>query len=310
MQLIRSDENIKLKNTIITLGKFDGNHIGHRSLFDMAKKIKSESSTPLSTVVFTFDKNPKTLMGSEETESLYTSAERLRLEETEGLDFVYIWPFTKESMAMEPEDFVREVLWEDLGVKHIVVGEDFRFGKDRKGDVSLLKSLEGKFSFQVHALSKVTYKGSPVSSTRIKEEILKGNLEDANYMLGSPFSIEGKVVSGNHVGKGLGFPTINFDVPEGKIIPPAGVYATRTYIGNSSYIGMTNIGTRPTFKDGRGKTIETNIFDFDRDVYGKKARVEFYKYIRPERAFSDPEELEKELEKNRQEIKAYFKEKN
>lgn len=307
MKIIKAEDNFLLKNTIITLGKFDGNHIGHRSLFTRAKAVKDEEAGTLSTVIFTFDINPRQILTEKTVSNLYTNAERICIEEDFGIDYVYIWPFTKENMNMSPEAFVKTYLSERLGVKHIVVGEDFRFGKARAGSVDTLNMLSGELGFTVHAVPKVTYKGEAVSSTRIKEEILGGSLEDANHMLGSPFSVAGTVVCGKHLGKSLGFPTINFEVPEGKILPPNGVYATKTFVDGESYISMSNIGTRPTFEEGKARNIETNIFDFSRDIYGKKAKVEFYKFIRPEKQFSGPDELIKEIERNRISIKEYFK---
>ena len=307
MKIIKADDNFQMTNTIITLGKFDGNHIGHRSLFLRAKAVKDEAAGSLSTVIFTFDINPRQVLTEKSVSNLYTNAERISIEEAYGIDYVYIWPFTKENMNMSPEVFVETVLAGRLGVRHIVVGEDFRFGKARAGGVDTLNALSGTYGFAVHAVPKVAYKGEAVSSTRIKEEILGGNLEDANFMLGSPFSVTGTVVSGKHLGKSLGFPTINFDAPEGKILPPNGVYATKTWVEGESFISMSNIGTRPTFEEGRARNIETNIFDFNRDIYGRKAKVEFYKFIRPERHFDSPDELIKEIEKNRLSIKEYFK---
>ena len=306
MKIIKAEDNLRLKNTIITLGKFDGNHIGHRSLFMRAKAVKDEAAGTLSTVIFTFDINPRQVLTEKTVSNLYTNAERISIEEAYGIDYVYVWPFTKENMSMSPEAFVKTYLSERLGVRHIVVGEDFRFGRARAGGVDTLTALSGEFGFTVHAVPKVTYKGEAVSSTRIKEEILKGNLEDANYMLGSPFSVTGTVVRGKHLGKSLGFPTINFEAPEGKILPPDGVYATKTFVDGTPYISMSNIGTRPTFEDGSARNIETNIFDFDRDIYGKKAKVEFYKFIRPEKHFESADELVSEIERNKIRIRGFF----
>lgn len=305
MQIIK-DENFRLNNSIVTLGKFDGNHIGHKSLFKKAKEIKDASGSLLNTVIFTFDVNPRSVAQEGPSCLLYTNTERLEIEEGEGMDYCFVWPFTGKNMSMEPEDFVQKVLHEQLGTKHIVVGEDFRFGKNRRGDTALLSSLEEKFGFKLHTVSKIKYKGEDVSSSWIKKEILEGNLDSANYMLGRPFAVSAKVVSGKHLGKSLGFPTINFEAPEGKVIPPDGVYATKTTVCGRTYLSMTNIGTRPTFEEGACRNIETNIFDFDEDIYEKTARVEFYKFIRPEIHFSSSEELVAEIDRNRREIRDFF----
>lgn len=305
MRIIK-DDITKLNNTVVTLGKFDGNHIGHRALFEEAKKIKNDSKEPLYTVIFTFDINPRRIVSGKDTDTLYTNAERMSIESAHGMDCCLIWPFTKENMATEPEDFVKDVLAGRLGVRHIVVGEDFRFGRERRGDVSLLFELGKKYGFKVHALKKVMYKDAAVSSTRIKDEIAKGNLEDANFMLGAPFMVTGKVAQGKHLGRTLGFPTVNLNVPKGKSLPPDGVYATMTSIGNEKYMSMSNIGTRPTFDDGPGRNIETNIFDFEGDLYGETVKIEFYRFIRPERHFENAGALAEELKENKEQIKAYF----
>ena len=306
MQIIK-DENFKLNNTVVTLGKFDGNHLGHKSLFKEALRIKEESKDPLETVIFTFDVNPKAVLSGTVSEALYTNAERFQIEEGEGIDYVIVWPFTKENMSTSPKDFVREVLYGRLGTKHIVVGEDFRFGKDRSGDVKLLYELEEEFGFKLHVLSKVKYKGEDISSTAIKRFIRQGDLKDANAMLGRPFAVSAQVVRGKHLGRKLGFPTINFEAPIEKVIPPDGVYATKTLIDGKAYLSMTNIGTRPTFEEAALRNIETNIFDFDGDIYGENATVEFYGFIRPEKHFGCADELIKELRKNKEQIREFFK---
>lgn len=313
MKIITNLENVKLNNAIITIGKFDGNHIGHQLLFDTVRALKQEGDC---TVVFTFNIPPVvvTESGSADTiRTIQTHNERFFGEAFTGIDYIVEFPFNKHTMTMEPEVFVKEILVEKLGVKSIVVGEDFCFGKDRKGNVDVLKQLGNQFGFTVHALKKVAFqpedfeKPVEVSSTLIKEEILRGNMEDVRKMLGRPFSMTGEILHGKHVGSTIGFPTINFAAPADKILPPNGVYATRSMIEGQTFNSITNVGKRPTFDDGEFRTVETNIFDFNKDVYGKIARVDFYRFIRPERRFSSPEELMEEIDRNVQEVRAYFK---
>lgn len=309
MRLITTDD-FNLENTIVTLGKFDGNHIGHRSLFAKAKEIKAESKGLLKTVVFTFDINPHALTENTYTDNIYTGAERAFIEENEGIDCILVWPFNEANRSMSPESFIRDVLVGRLGAKYIVVGEDFRFGKDRGGSVETLRAFGSELGFRVIALPKVKYKGEEVSSSRIKKEIAAGNLEDANFMLGGPFAVTGLVVPGKHLGHKIGFPTINFQVPEGKVLPPNGVYATKTYIEGKEYLSASNIGVRPSVSEGSARNVETNIMDFSGDVYGQQARVEFYKFIRPERKFDSLAALSAEIEKNKVQIRDYFKTEN
>ena len=311
MKIISDIEHLQLKNAIITIGKFDGNHIGHQLLFDTIRNLKQEGDC---TVVFTFSIPPAALVESDSVRTIQTHEERYYSPDFAGIDYVIEFPFNKNTMSMEPEEFVKEILVEKLGAKSIVVGEDFRFGKDRKGNVALLQTLGAQYGFTVHALQKVAYRPEDfesaveVSSTLIKEEILRGNMEDVCKMLGKPFSMTAEILQGKHVGRTIGFPTINFAAPADKILPPNGVYATRTIIDGRSFDSITNVGSRPTFDDGEYRTVETNIFDFDEDVYGKMARVDFYRFIRPERKFDSVDELMEEIQRNVEEVRAYFKE--
>lgn len=310
MKIITDIENLKLDNTIVTLGKFDGNHIGHQLLFDTVIKLKKPG---LHTAIFTFNLPPAMVLGKDdEVKSLITHDERYYHKYSDEIDYIIEFPFNKQTMSMAPEQFVKDILVDRLDVKIIVVGEDFCFGKDRAGNVGTLKELGQKYGFEVIALKKVVFTPSgykepqEVSSTLIKDEILKGNIEDANEMLGEPFTIVQEILHGKQVGREIGFPTINFDAPDNKILPPNGVYATKTIIDGKKYFSITNVGNRPTFDDGLARTVETNIFDFDSDVYGKIAEVEFYKFIRPERKFNSPEELMEEIKRNVEEVKRFF----
>ena len=316
MKVITDINDIKLKNAIVTIGKFDGNHIGHQLLFDTVRSVKQDGDC---TVIFTFNVPVATVVEQETPDSvrsIQTHEERYQRQDLEGIDYVVEFPFNKQTMSMLPEDFVKEILVDKLGVKTVVVGEDFRFGKNRAGNVAMLQQLGEQYGFTVHALKKVIYQpedySNPVevSSTLIKNEILRGNMEDVTRMLNHPFSMISTILHGKHVGSTIGFPTINFAAPADKILPPNGVYATKTIIDGKSFNSITNVGKRPTFDDGEYRTVETNIFDFHEDVYGKTAEVEFYKFIRPERKFESVEELMDEIARNVKEVRAYFEESN
>ncbi|MCQ2529809.1 MAG: bifunctional riboflavin kinase/FAD synthetase [Lachnospiraceae bacterium] len=313
MKLITDIENLKLKNSIVTLGKFDGNHMGHQLLFETAISLKQSDYC---TVIFTFDVSPAKVVGkaSNASRTILTHEERHFQQYKDGIDYVVEFPFNKQTMAMSPEDFVKEILVDKLDVKVIVVGEDFCFGKNRSGNVGTLKELGKQYGFTVNAMKKVTYQPQDcdhpveISSTLIKEEILKGHLEDVNKMLGAPFTMVGEILQGKKLGRTIGFPTINFDAPDEKILPPNGVYATRTKIKGKLYDSITNVGNRPTFDDGEFRNVETNIFDFDEDAYGDRAEVMFYKFIRPERKFDSADDLMKEIKRNKEEAVNFFKE--
>lgn len=316
MKVITDINEIKLNHSIITIGKFDGNHIGHQLLFDTVRSLKTEGDC---TVVLTFNVPVAAVVQNEDSDSIrsiQTHEERYQREDLAGIDYVVEFPFNKQTMSMLPEDFVKDILVEKLGVKTVVVGEDFCFGKGRAGNVEMLRRLGEQYGFSVYALKKVIYKPEDyskpveVSSTLIKNEILRGNMEDVNRMLNRPFSMIGTILHGKHLGHTIGFPTINFAAPDDKILPPNGVYATRTIIDGKSYDSITNVGKRPTFDDGEYRTVETNIFDFQEDVYGKTAEVEFYKFIRPERKFESTDALMEEIARNVDEVKAFFRERN
>ena len=311
MKIIDNLCDLKLNNTIVTLGKFDGNHIGHRLLFDTVIKLKNGN---LKTVIFTFDIHPGNILNKDKDTVMIieTNAEREFDKIPDEIDYIIRFPFNKETVVMSPEQFVEDILVKKLGVKIIVAGTDFRFGKNRAGDIDTLKALGNKYGFRVVVMEKVCVQlegyDSPVevSSTLIKEEIRKGHMENVARMLGEPFFITGQILHGKHLGSNLGFPTINMIAPENKIMPLYGVYATKTRIGASEYYSMTNVGSRPTFDDGEHITVETNIFDFDQDIYGKNVTVSFYHFIRPEHRFAGVQELKETIEHDRDEIKDYF----
>ena len=311
MKIINDLNDIKLNNTIVTLGKFDGNHIGHRLLFDTAVKLKTGD---LKTVIFTFDIHPGNILNGnrDPVKIIETNAERDFDIIPEEIDYIIRFPFNKDTMKMSPEQFVSEILVGKLGVKIIIAGTDFRFGKNRSGDIGTLKALGEKYGFRTEVMEKVyaVLDGYDmpveVSSTLIKEEILKGHMENVTRMLGEPFFISGKVVHGKHLGTGIGFPTVNLIPPVNKIMPLNGVYATLTNVDGIEYQSMTNIGTRPTFNDGEHLTAETYIFDFDKEIYGGNVKVSFCHFIRPEQKFGSAEELKNALIKDRENIRKYF----
>ena len=314
VKLITNIESIQLNHTIVTLGKFDGNHVGHQLLFETAVKRKEKGD---SVVIFTFSVPPAKVIGKDEIQSLrtiQTQGERKLQHYPDGVDYVIEFPFNERTRQMSPEAFVKDILVDKLGVKTIVVGEDFRFGKDRAGSVDTLKQMGVRYGFEVVALKKVTFyvkdkaEEQEVSSTLIKEEIQKGNMEDVRAMLGCPFAVTGEVLHGKHYGRTIGFPTINLSVPDDKVMPPNGVYATVVSFDGCYLPSITNVGIRPTFDDGEQRTVETNIFDFDEDIYGKNVRVDFYKYIRPERKFASGQELMEEIQRNVVQVRSYFNE--
>lgn len=302
MQYINHTE-FKLKDTVVSLGKFDGLHQGHRKLFEAIQK---EQKNGLTGVVFSFLLPPGTFLENKEVNLIYTEEEKKALLEAMGMDVLVSYPFDRVSLSMEPENFVRDILVEKLDAKVIVVGSDFRFGHNRRGDVRLLEELSLKYGYQLQVFEKVTMEGDIVSSTRIRSELSKGNMELAARLLGEPYSITGEVVHGRKLGRTIGMPTINMALPKEKLLPPNGVYASITEIDGKEYQGVTNIGVKPTVGAEDQRLAETYIFDYRGNLYGRVLKVSLYAYERPEKKFASVEELKQQMERDKEFGKGYF----
>lgn len=295
MEYITGTKDFKFENTAITLGKFDGLHKGHKKLMD---SLKEEKRNGLTSVVFTFDITPRKLIVGEEPGYLLTKEERRIFHELNGIDVLIEYPFDRETALMEPERFVSEVLVEKLSVRKIVCGTDFKFGYKREGDIHLLSKLGEKYGYETIVLNKEKFDLKEISSTAIKEELLKGNIETVNKMLGYPFTVIGEVVHGNQLGRTMGSPTLNLLPPADKLLPPNGVYSTKTIIDGRTYSGITNIGYKPTVSNGLIRGVETHLFDFEEDLYGKIVEVQFYKFVREEIKFDTVEDLKEQILKD------------
>lgn len=278
---------------VITLGKFDGLHRGHQALLD---RVLSYQDPGAVRTVFAFDTSPI---------SLLTKKERKQMLKKRGIQLLIECPFVAELISMEPETFVKRMLVDQLHAVHIVVGRDFRFGYRRTGDVHTLKELGEKYGFTVEIVEKVRDESKEISSTYIREELAKGNMEKVNELLGYEYSITGEVVQGRQVGRTIGIPTTNLIPPKDKLLPPNGVYATETVIGDKTYEGMTNIGCKPTV-EGSFIGIETHLFSYTGDLYGEKETVRLLHYVRPEVKFESVTRLSEQLKKDAETIKKLF----
>ena len=295
------------KRSVVTLGKFDGLHRGHDKLIS---RIIELGKSGYETVVFTFDVSPLVKLGTKITRTLITNEERRILFEHKGLDCLIECPFVPEVIQMEPEDFIREILVRQLHAAYVVVGPDFRFGYNRRGTISLLKELETKYDYQVEVLEKETddewESQRIISSTWIRETLREGKIEKVNHLLGHPYFVKAKVVKGRQLGRTWGLPTIN-QVPEnGKLLPPFGVYATKTYIEGKEYFGISNVGVKPTVAVPFAG-VETYLFDCNENLYEKEAWVEFYHFVRPECKFDSVEELREQIQRDVIAGRRYFK---
>lgn len=295
MEYITGRTDFKLYNSVVSLGKFDGIHRGHQLLLN---KILEQKKHGFQAVMFTFMFHPDNLFSDKEIDTIYTEEEKRYLLEQSGLDVLVSYPFTEETASMEPEKFIQDVLVEKLDARMIVVGSDFCFGHNRRGNVAMLKELSDTFGYELVVFDKIKLDDQVISSSYIRSEITKGNMEKANAMLGRPYTIIGKVQHGRKIGRTLGFPTVNLIPPPHKLLPPKGVYASVTDINGIKYPGVTNIGFNPTVGKTPETRVETYIFDFDADLYGASIEVSLYCQERPEVKFNSVEELKARMQKD------------
>lgn len=290
MILYRSLEEITapLCNAVVTIGNFDGVHLGHREMFRTLKREAADIGGV--SVVVTFDPHPlKVLRSSKSVALINTVEEKITLIEASGVDYLVIIPFTTEFAAIAADEFVRGVLLARLGMKRLVIGHDYAFGRNREGNVTLLRRLGDELSFVVEELAPITDGQVVYSSSLVRRMILAGEVADVVHFLGRNFSVAGRVVHGEKRGKLLGFPTANI-VTDKELIPADGVYAVKVRIGDILYDGACNIGNNPTFHGGK-RTVEVFIFDFTGELYGEEVRVYFFERLRGEKKFATVEEL-------------------
>lgn len=290
------DEFPKLTNCAVTMGKFDGIHRGHRKLVE---KIKERKALKEQAVLFAIDASANMIL---------TSKERASLLEELGVDVLVECQLNDRIRHMKAENFIKEILMGDLGVSYIVVGEDNRFGFERKGNPQLLQEFGEKYGFEVEILSKEMDGHRKISSTFIREELKKGNMEKVTFLMGTDYFVEGPVVHGRGMGHKVLLPTTNLVPPKTKILPPNGVYVTSSWFEGKEYHGITNIGYKPTIGESF-VGVETYLFDCHEDLYGQECRVDFKKFLRPERKFPSLEALKNRLLADAEDGKAYFERK-
>ncbi len=283
--------HIEGKNAV-AIGKFDGIHLGHKKLLSYILKQKEDN---LKSVVFTFDPSPEEFFTGHSVRQLFTRDEKRRAFEEMGIDILIEFPLTEETAATAPEDFVKRILLQQIGADYIAAGTDVTFGYKGRGDQHLLRSLSKEMSFELELIDKVRIDGEEVSSTRVRNEIADGNMAMAARLLGSNYSISGVVEHGRHIGRTIGIPTVNVMPPDDKLLPPYGVYASRVHIDGEVYKGMTNIGRKPTISDKELPGVETYLYDFNSDVYGKFIEVELLEFERPEMKFESLDALKKQI---------------
>lgn len=298
-----------IKNAVVTIGTFDGVHLGHQAIFKEMRRLAQEIGGE--TVVVTFHPHPRQVLsiGTERLRFICSQEEKLKKFEEFGIDNVLIIPFTKEFASTPSEDFIKDYIIDSIHPSIIVVGYDHHFGKNRMGDYEMLTQLGKQYSFRTVQVEAQDVNEVAVSSTKIRNFLWTGNVKAANELLGYPYSVTGIVVEGNKIGRTIGFPTANLDIPnEYMMINNPGVYACQTMIDGKPYNAMANTGLRPTVEDRTDGDfiIEVNIFDFNGDLYGKTLKVWFLDRIRDEEKFKGLEALKAQLEQDRKKVKEYF----
>lgn len=295
------------KKRVIALGFFDGVHLGHGALLRRVREAADREGCIAAAV--TFDHHPKDLIpGAERVLLINTPADREEImRRVYGIDEVIVLPFDVHMRDMDWRDFVTGLLVERYGASHLVAGHDFHFGRRGEGDPERLRRLCGELGLGCDIIGRVEVDGITVSSTYIRTLIRSGDMERAAEFLGHPHSLSGPVVHGKQLGRTIGIPTSNLVIPEGVLMPEFGVYATRVWIDGRDYLGVTNVGVRPTVKDNDQVTVEPWILNFDGDLYDRTIRVEFCKQLRKERKFGSVDELKAAILKNAEETREYFR---
>jgi riboflavin kinase / FMN adenylyltransferase len=291
-----------IKNAVVTIGTFDGVHIGHRKIIaklqELAKEIGGE------TVILTFFPHPRMILNPEDQDLklITTINEKAELLEGLGIDHLIVTPFSRDFSNLSALEYIHDILVARIGVKKIVIGYDHRFGKDRKGGLEDLQRLSKEFEYDVIEIPEQDINDVAVSSTKIRAALLNDEVDLANQYLGYSFFISGKVIRGDQIGRQIGYPTANILVGESyKLIPADGIFAVTVNIGDSIYKGMAYIGHRPTI-NGMSRNIEVNIFDFDKDIYDQNIRLNFHHFVRSDIKFNSLDELKVQLAKDREDV--------
>ncbi len=288
----------KAHPTAVTIGTFDGVHIGHRKILE--RLINNAKVLELKSTVLTFFPHPRMVLQKDVAiKLLNTIDEKIKILEELGIDYLIIHPFTKEFSRLSATQFVRNILVNDLKTKKIIIGYDHRFGRNRNANINDLMAFGNALDFEVEEISAQEVDDVSVSSTKIRKALEEGDMKTANMYLGYNYMLTGSIVKGKGLGRKLNFPTANLSIQEDyKLIPKNGVYVVSSVLEGKRVFGMMNIGFNPTV-EGKTKSIEINFFDFDRDLYGKKIQVDIIDRIRDEKKFNSLEGLQAQLKKDR-----------
>jgi len=303
---LNTKQNIKLRNLCLCIGNFDGIHLGHQHV--IKKIINNSKSDNLKSAIMTFVPHPKIYFKKTDSNfNIITNTYKKNFLNSLGVENYIEYKFNKILSNLGADDFIKKILVKQLGVKKIVVGKDFRFGKDRKGDTALLKKLSSKYKYKLSIISHVKNKKTNLkfSSSIIRKNINEGSFEKVSQALGRNWFMKGKIIKGNQKARLINFPTANMQ-PGNHILPKKGVYCVNVTFNGNLYKGIANFGERPTVK-GVNLLLETHIFEFNRDIYGKELTVEFLTFIRSEKKFKDFKSLTSQIKKDVITAKKYHK---
>lgn len=308
MQVHYGLENIsKLLHTVVTSGTFDGVHIGHQKILQRIQEIvillREKQHKHAESVVITYHPHPRLVLFPDQANLflLSTLDEKIALMEKYGVEHLLVIPFDKKFSQMSSEDFIQDILINKLNTKKLVIGYDHRFGKNREGSFEYLHANQHLYPFEIEEIPRQDIDNVAISSTKIRNALIQGKIEMANEYLGHLYMLSGQVVKGNQIGRTIDYPTANIAIPEKhKLVPADGIYAVKVNYNEMIYKGMLYIGSRTTLGEDLQRTIEVNIFDFDKEIYGENLSVELVALLRQEMKFNNIEEMKVQLDKDKE----------
>jgi riboflavin kinase/FMN adenylyltransferase len=293
------------KNVGLTIGVFDGVHLGHQKIIN--EVIESCRRKGMTSLIITFEIHPQKVLSSTSPGVLTTINQRMGIISNMGMEVFIVTDFEQEIMNFEATEFIEKVLIDKLKMHELWVGTNFLFGKDRKGDVNLLQQLSQKNNFQLHVVEPVKFKGEVISSTKIREYLRQGDVRRANLFLSRPYTVVAEVIHGVKRGRIMGYPTANLRWEEEILLPKEGVYAVKIKMGDEEYNGISNLGFRPTFNEGKELCFEVHILDFEEEIYSKEIDVSFITRIRDEMSFKDKYSLIRQLKEDEKRAREILK---
>lgn len=291
------------RRSAVTFGKFDGLHLGHQKLIEKVLELKKEQNTV--GIVCAFDMRPLWRAKRIPMERLMTGRERCHHLDRQ-MDYLVECPFTENFRSIPAEEFIRDVICGIFHAKYVVTGPDFHFGRDQGGDIHMLRKYAREYGYELVVVEKERYNGNIISSTYIRDVLREGKVRMCNYLLGYPFEVNGRVERGRQLGRTLGFPTMNVAWPEYKLVPPRGVYVSEITVDGIKYPGISNVGVKPTVSKDDRVVLESFLFGYGSDAYGRKVKAEFLEFRRPEQKFGSIAQMKAHVDRDIAYAKTYF----